>query len=143
MKIKMLAVAMCVGLTLSTTTWAVDPFTVLRVSMPLMVSGSAGIRLGDHAEGVMRPAMQVEAGVGGGRIAIGLDNTGEAGIGYGMKAAIMQTWLKPVEIKRDQTFLGLEGELSIRQLIVSVGGYRLISSGDDNWMASVGLGFFF
>lgn len=117
-------------------------FTLLRVSTPLVASASAGLRLGP-SNGTMRPSMQVEAGIGGGRIAIGLDNTGEARFGYGFKAALLQTWLAPIRVDEDQTFLGLEGELSIQKLILGIGGYRRVSEGDDDWLGSASLGFLF
>lgn len=122
---------------------AAELLTTLRVSTPLLISGAAGIRLGDPAEGIMRPTIQVEAGVGGGRLAIGLDNTGDAGFGYALKAALLRTWLEPIDVDEDQSFMGLEAELSIQRLLLSVGGYRRISSGDDNWLGSMGIGFLF
>jgi hypothetical protein len=123
--------------------YGVELFTTLRVSTPLLVSGSAGVRLGDAAEGIMRPTVQVEAGAGGGRLAIGLDNTGEAGLGYALKGAVLRTWFEPIDADEDQSFLGLEAELSIQRMILSIGGYRRISSGDDNWLGSMGIGFLF
>lgn len=125
------------------TAYGMDYFTVMRVSSPMMVSGSVGLRLGAPQPNDLRPTLQVEAGVGGGRLALGLDNTGEANLGYGLKAAILRTWFEPIEVDEDQTFLGLEAELSIKRLILNVGGYRRVSDGDDNWLASFGLGFVF
>lgn len=121
---------------------AADGFAVLRVSTPLIASGSYIVRLGDSG-GSLRPAMQAEAGIGGGRLAVGLDNTGEKTIGYGVKAAILRTWFEPIDVERDQTFLGVDIELSVKRLILNAGGYRRISDGDDDWIVSAGLGFVF
>lgn len=123
-------------------TQAGDVFSLLRVSTPLVISGSAGFRAGDDAL-AMRPSLQVEAGIGGGRLAIGLDNTGKPGLGFGLKAAFLRTWLFPVEVDEDQMFLGIEGEISIKKLVFSLGGYRRTGDGEDDWLASAGLGFVF
>lgn len=121
---------------------ATDGFVTLRASTPMIASGSAGLRLGqDPTE--MRPTIQAEAGVGGGRLMLGLDNTGEGRFGLGLKASVLRTWLEPINVDEDQTFLGLEGEVSLWKLVVSVGGYRRVSDGDDDWLLTVGLGFVF
>ncbi|NCC53013.1 MAG: hypothetical protein EOM20_17620 [Spartobacteria bacterium] len=121
---------------------AADSFSVLRVSSPMIFSGSLGLRLGEDM-GQMRPTIQVEAGVGGGRIAVGLDSTGQSGLGYGIKAAILRTWLAPIGVDEDQNFLGIEAELSIKQLLLSLGGYSLVGDGDDDWLVSTGIGIVF
>ncbi len=121
---------------------AADGFATLRVSSPLIASASAGLRLGqDPTE--MRPTLQAEVGVGGGRLMLGLDNTGEGRFGLGLKASALRTWLEPINVDEDQTFLGLEGEVSLWKLVVSVGGYMRASDGDDDWLLTVGLGFVF
>ncbi len=121
---------------------AADGFLVLRASTPLIVSGAVGLRLGAHA-GDLRPTAQAEAGIGGGKLAFGWDNTGEGRTGYGLKVAFLQTWFEPVDVDEDQSFVGLEIEFSVRKLIANLGGYRRVSSGDDDWLASAGLGFVF
>lgn len=143
MKTKIVLGVWLVSLIFVSTAEAVDRVLMLRVSTPLVVSGGAGVRLGTPVEGVMRPSVLVEAGVGGGRVAVGLDNTGEARFGYALKAALLRTWIYSLEVDENQTFLGLEGAFSIKKLVVNVGGYRRINDGDDDWLGSVGLGFLF
>ena len=121
---------------------AADGFSVLRLSTPLIFSGSLGLRLGDDPES-LRPTLQAEAGVGGGRVAIGFDHTGASTLGFGIKAALLRTWLEPIEVDKDQTFLGLEAEASIKRLIFNVGGYGRLGDGNDDWLVSTGLGFIF
>lgn len=121
---------------------AAEPFVVLRVSTPLVASAAAGLRFG-HGQDALHPVIQAEVGIGGGKIALGLDSTGIGDFGYGLKAAIIRTWIEPLEVDDNQTFLGLEGEISIYQLIFNIGGYRRVGDGDDDWLLSAGLGFFF
>ena len=121
---------------------AVDGFLVLRASTPLIVSGGAGLRLG-QAVGELRPTVQAEAGIGGGKFAFGWDNTGEGRLGYALKVAFLQTWIEPVDVDEDQSFVGLEVEFSIKKLLLNLGGYRRVGSGDDDWLASAGLGLIF
>ncbi len=121
---------------------AADPFLVMRASTPLIVSGAAGLRF-SQPTGHLRPAIQAEAGIGGGKLAFGWDNTGEARMGYALKAAFLQTWIAPIEVDTAQSFVGLEVEYSIRKLLLNLGGYRRVSSGDDDWLAAAGLGFLF
>jgi hypothetical protein len=126
----------------ATSTLAAEGFLLLRVSTPLIASGGAGLRLGG-GDGGLQPVTQVEAGIGGGKLAIGLDTLGQSNLGYGIKAAILRTWFEPIEVDEDQTFLGLEAELGIRQLVFHLGGYRRVSDGDDDWLVSAGIGFLF
>jgi hypothetical protein len=121
---------------------AAESVLILRVSTPLIASGSAGLRLGGRDDG-LQPVAQVEAGVGGGKVAVGLDSLGRKNLGYGIKAALLRTWFEPIEVDEDQTFLGLEGELSVKQLVFNLGGYRRVSDGDDEWLVSAGIGFLF
>ncbi len=119
---------------------AFDGFLQLRVSTPLLASGVAGLRFGEADRG-FRPALQVEAGIGGGKVAVGLDSTGQDQIGFALKAAFLRTWLAPLQVEDDQSFLGLEGEMGIHRLIVSLGGYGRVSDGEDDWLVSAGIGF--
>lgn len=121
---------------------AADTYTVVRVSTPLIFSGAATVRLGEFSP-QLRPSLQAEIGVGGGRLAVGYDNIGLKRISYGLKATLLHTWLEPLDVDRDQSFLGLEAELSVRRLLVNVGGFRRVSAGDDDWLVSAGLGFIF
>lgn len=121
---------------------AIEPMLTLRVSTPLIASAAAGLRFGDAKE-TWAPTIAGEAGIGGGKIAVGLDSLGEGKLGYGLKAAFLRSWIEPATIDEDQSFLGLEGELSIQRMVLNLGGYRRISSGDDNWAVSGGIGFIF
>ena len=121
---------------------AVDPYLKLRASTPLIASAAGGLRFGDATES-WQPAIEAEAGVGGGRIALGLDSLGSGKLGYGFKTAFLRSWIEPATIDENQSFLGLEGEISIERFVLNLGGYRRISSGDDDWVASAGLGFIF
>lgn len=121
---------------------AADTFLTLRASTPLIASAGGGLRLGSE-DGSMRPTIQGEAGIGGGRISLGLDNTGEGAWGYGVKASILRTWVEAIDVDEDQTFLGVDVDLSLKQLVFSLGGYRRIGDGDDDWMVSAGIGFIF
>lgn len=121
---------------------AANTFFTLRASKPLIASAGGGLRLGSE-DGSLRPTVQGEAGIGGGRISLGLDNTGEGAYGYGVKTSILRTWIESLDVNEDQTFLGVDVELSLKQLVFSLGGYRRISSGNDNWMVSAGIGFIF
>jgi hypothetical protein len=115
-----------------------EPTLQLRVSTPMIVSGAAGLRFGPP-DGRYQPALEVEAGVGGGRVAVGLDNHGAGSFGYGIKGALLRTWIEPIGVDENQSFLGVEGEWSIKRMIFSLGGYRRISAGDDDWLASAGI----
>ncbi len=137
--VMILALAVCCGVPAAK---AVDGFLVLRASTPLIVSGAAGLRLGQPA-GHHRPTVQAEAGIGGGKLSFGWDNTGEGRTGHALKIAFLQTWIEPVDLDEDQSFVGLEVEFSVRKLLLNLGGYRRVSSGDDDWVASAGLGFIF
>jgi len=134
-------VLLMIGLLAGPTVYAVESFVVLRVSTPLIASASAGLRFG--ATDRFSPTIQAEAGIGGGKIAVGLDNTGRGRFGYALKAACLRTWIEPLEVEDDQTFLGLEGEISIARLVLNLGGYRRVGEGDDDWLLSAGIGFLF
>jgi hypothetical protein len=120
---------------------AAESSLVLRVSTPLVFSAAAGLKFGE-GEG-FHPVIQGEAGAGGGKIAVGLDSSGDGRFGLALKAAFLRTWIEPVEVDEDQSFLGLEGELSIQRMVLNLGGYRRVSDGDDDWLMSAGLGFRF
>jgi len=80
-------------------------------------------------------------------------NGGKAQVGYGFfywislwgKVSLMRTWYEPREIKPNQTYLGVEGQLTLMALNFSVGMYQHISGSDtDNnkiLTGSVGLGW--
>ena len=121
---------------------ALDSILVGRLSTPLVASAAWSLRFGDQEDG-LRPVLQAEAGVGGGKLALGFDSTGDGAFGLGLKAAYLTTWFEPIEVEEDQDFLGLEGELSIKRLVLNLGGYKRIGDGEDDWLTSAGLGFIF
>lgn len=119
---------------------AMDGIAALRFSTPFAVSTAGGVRFGPP-DGLTRPTVMAEAGVGGGRLTAGMENTGDLKFGYGLKAAYLRTWLNPLDVDKDQDFIGLEGELSFMRFVVNLGGYRRVGEGDDGWLISAGLGF--
>jgi hypothetical protein len=140
MKKMLLAIMRCAAAT--PFSYAADSFLVGRLSTPLLASASWGVRFGDKT-GNLRPSMQAEAGIGGGKLALGFDSTGDAGFGFGLKASFLRTWMEPIDVDEDQDFLGVEGEFSIKRLILNVGGYRRVGNGADDWLTSAGVGFIF
>lgn len=120
---------------------AVEPSLVMRVSTPLIFSAAAGLQFGE-GEGY-HPVIQAEAGIGGGKIAIGLDSSEPGYFGPAIKAAFLRTWFEPVDVDEDQSFLGLEGEIDIQRMVLNLGGYRRVGDGDDDWLVSAGIGFKF
>lgn len=139
---KIIIMFMLAALWLGPYAQAVDHFVVVRASTPLIVSGAVGLRLG-QSYGLLRPTAQAEAGMGGGKLAFGWDHTGEDRTGYALKVAFLQTWIEPIDVDEDQSFIGLEAELSVHKLLLNLGGYRRVGSGNDGWLASAGLGFIF
>lgn len=121
---------------------AMDSVLLGRLSTPLVASAAWSLRFGDKEDG-LRPVLQAEAGVGGGKLALGFDSTGDGTFGLGLKAAYLTTWFEPIEVDEDQDFLGLEGELSIKRLVLNLGGYKRIGDGEDDWLTSAGIGFIF
>lgn len=71
----------------------------LHLSTPLVLSASYGWTFGGEIG--PRNLLELEAGLGGGKILLGRDTMGP-GFGYGLKAALMRTWLFPVEVDEDQ-----------------------------------------
>ena len=136
-------VALSLGTVGIPATWGMDMFGVLRISTPLLASGVAGVHFGGDAA-ALRPAIQAEAGVGGGKLALGIDSLGIGKMGLGLKAAFLRTWLEPLgDIAADQSFIGLEGEWGYRRMVLSGGGYGRIGDGEDDWLLSVGAGILF
>jgi hypothetical protein len=117
-----------------------DLVTGIHVSSPLLLSGSVGIPLsGADPAGGMVPMIEAEAGVGGGRLLVGLDGTGR-GAGVGVKAALMRTWLEPLDVEEDQLYLGAEFQASVSRLLGSVGTYVNIDGDDDTFLVTFSLG---
>lgn len=124
---------------LSSSLLAIDEFYLLRISAPAILSGAMGVRLGSD-DAKLKPAVQAEVGIAAGKLTVGLDNTGRSNFGYGIKASMLRTWMKVFDIGKNQTFIGFEGEMSFKHLVFSVGPYRRISGGKDNWIVGGGIG---
>ena len=120
---------------------ALEGTMALRVSSPLVVSATPGLRLGHPGD--FEPTIQADLGVGGGKILVGADSLGE-GFGWGLKAGLLRTWLAPIVTEKEQTFLGVELEVGYQHLFASVGLYGRIE-GDQGGNATLigGLGWLF
>ncbi|HOW98536.1 MAG TPA: hypothetical protein P5567_06020 [Kiritimatiellia bacterium] len=119
---------------------AAESMLALKVSSPLMVSGAAGLRF-PSAGRTWSPSIQAEAGVGGGKILVGGDTFG-AGFGLGVKAVLLRTWLEPVEVEPDTTYLGAEFEAGFRQLFAAAGAYARVGGEDnDDLLLGISLGW--
>ncbi len=122
-----------------------EGFFGLKASAPLLVSGSGGFYLGGPTDpGVteLRPVIEGELGLGGGKILAGMDTVG-TGFGYGIKGAIMRTWFESIGVDKDNTYLGIELEGSYDRMILGLGGYRRVEGDGDSWATSISLGFRF
>ena len=122
-----------------------EGFFGLKASAPLLVSGSGGFYLGgpvDPGVSELRPVIEGELGLGGGKILAGMDTIG-TGFGYGIKGSLMRTWFESIGVDEDNTYLGIELEGSYDRMIVSLGGYRRVEGDGDSWATSISLGFRF
>lgn len=119
---------------------AVQPYWGLRLGTPLGLSVSGGVRFSDPGSVDFSPGLEAELGSGGGRVMLGLDNLGQ-GFGAGVKAGLLRTWLEPIDLDEDQTYLGLVFQIGYDQLFGELSGYRRIEGDDDEWLTSIGVGF--
>lgn len=141
MKIRRIAFTLLATLGVTGVAFAEGSY-LLRVSTPLLVSGGGILRFGP-ADGAYHPGLSAEIGVGGGKVAVGMDNHGGGTLGFGFRGALVHTWLEPLDVDEDQTFLGIELEMSAKRLLFSAGGYHRISDGEDDWLGSIGIGILF
>ena len=116
---------------------AMEPVLRLQVGVPLVMTGSAGLK----AEGDgLQPAASLEAGIGGWKASVGADSLGE-GLGWGIKASLLHTWLKPINMEEDLTYIGLDLEVGYEMIFASVGGYvQAGGEDDDNFITTLSLG---
>ena len=116
---------------------AVEPVLRLQVGVPLMISGSAGLKA--EGEG-LQPSATLEAGIGGWKASVGADSLGE-GFGWGIKASMLHTWLAPVNMEDGLTYIGLDLEVGYEMMFASVGGYAQ-TGGDnsDDFVSTISLG---
>lgn len=96
-------------------TWGV------RLSSPQIFSASAGLLIGaidppaDDSNETHIPngvLIQIEPGVGGGRLSLGLAKGLLPMAGAGVKASILRTWGKPLFTEPNQTYAGVEMDAS-------------------------------
>lgn len=122
---------------------AADSFYAFRVSNPLIASASAGLRFGSEIDR-FRPAVEVEAGLGGGRFLMGLDSLGE-GPALGLKPAFLRTWLDPAGTDAGESYVGAVLQVGYDRFFAEAGGYHQVAGGgdDDEWLATLGIGFLF
>lgn len=121
---------------------AAESMLALKVGSPLMVSGAAGLRFTSPLR-PWTPSVQAEAGIGGGKILIGGDTLGK-GFGVGVKAVLLRTWLEPLGVDPDTTYLGADFELAFKQLVGSLGAYIRVEGADnDDLLLGASLGWLF
>jgi hypothetical protein len=127
-----------------------------RFSAPQVVSGSAGVLIGP-LDAPPRPPdappptkmyvphgllLQVEPGVGGGKVGIGfakgLLNVGGAGV----KAFYMRTWGPTLWAEKNRNYVGVEADATLFMKL-SIGVMRTVGEGrrDTAVTGGVGLGF--
>tara|TARA_R100000027_G_scaffold67699_1_gene67932 strand:- start:12089 stop:12532 length:444 start_codon:yes stop_codon:yes gene_type:complete len=124
------------------TTTRAETFFAINVSSPLLVSGSAGVYLGNEIELAnmpLRPVLEGEAGIGGGKLLIGFDSIGE-GLGVGLKGSLLRTWFEPIGADKNTTYMGMELQGGISSIVLSLGGYRRIDGDGDGWLGTISLG---
>ena len=120
---------------------AFESTMAFRVSTPLVVSATPGLHFGKFGE--FQPTLQADLGLGGGKLLVGADSLGD-GMGWGVKAGLMRTWLTPIITEKDQTYLGGELEFGFRHIVASVGVYaRIEGNQGGNTTLTAGLGWLF
>jgi hypothetical protein len=135
------------------------PLFAFRYGVPLHWSGSASVVVGrlydvDRAPCAKGMILGCEVGSGGGKLSmgktigphlIGYYPHGVAVIGLAVKATVLRTWGHPLKARQRATFVGLEGEIGMFMLDISLGYGRCVagpaSSARDLLLLSGGLGF--
>lgn len=119
-----------------------EAFVGINLSTPLLVSGTAGIYLSNEIEVgslALRPVLEGEAGIGGGKIMLGVDSIGE-GLGLGLKGSVLRTWFEPIGADKNNTYMGVEIQGSLSSFVLSLGGYRRVHGDGDGWLGTISLG---
>jgi len=114
----------------------------VNLSSPLIISGNFGVYLSDQVEMdqiALRPTLEAEVGIGGGKLMIGFDSIGD-GLGLGIKGSVLQTWFEPIGTEKNTTYLGVEVQGSLQSIVLSLGGYRRVDGDGDGWLAAISLG---
>lgn len=112
----------------------------LLLSSPQILSVGLAWTMGSPEEEGFRPVLEADVGIGGGRLALGMDSLGD-GFGAGIKAAYIQTWFEPVDADPNQSYLGLELEAGLDRLFGRLGFLRRVEGDGDGWLTTFGLGF--
>lgn len=117
-----------------------DGYSALTVSTPLVLSASLGYRFVDASEPKkLAPSVEGEVGVGGGRILIGLDTLDGEGGGWGFRGGLMHTWLSPIDVETDNTYLGAQVDGAIGRVGLQLGLYQRVQGEDDPTVVLFGL----
>jgi hypothetical protein len=114
----------------------------VNISSPLILSGNLGVYLGNEVEMgslALRPTVEGELGIGGGKLLIGFDSIGD-GLGLGLKGGVLRTWFEPVGADKDNTYFGVEIQGSLQSVVLSLGGYRRVEGDGDGWLGTISLG---
>jgi len=119
-----------------------EVFYGVNLSSPLLVSGNFGFYLSQEAQMdniALRPVLEAEAGIGGGKLMIGFDSIGD-GFGLGLKGSVLRTWFEPIGADRNTTYFGVEIQGSLQSVVLSLGGYRRVEGDGDGWLGTISLG---
>ncbi len=90
--------------------------------------------------------VQVEPGIGGGKLNVGLGGNYEYTIGAALKMSLLQTWLLPMGgVDKNQTYIGGEFEWMFKGVNFNIGLYGHMAgtnpSRDMIFSAGIGIGF--
>ncbi len=111
-----------------------------RVSTPQIASVSLTFRPADLW------FIQVEPGVGGGKVALGIGGSWDYVFGLALKSSILQTWGKTIgDVETGQTYAGGEGVIMVSGINLTFGLYGHIKGDDQDkdMLVSVGAGLGF
>ena len=131
----------------------VQPTWGVRLGNPQIVSASAGILVGEidpadpSASGTQLPTgllLQVEPGLGGGKLSAGYATGLLPYAAGGVKASWLRTWGHPLFAEPGRTYVGVEGEATFF-IKLSLGVLRRVAGEGDSgrWMVTGGLGLGF
>ena len=90
--------------------------------------------------------VQLEPGIGGGKVNVGIGGNWRYTIGLAYKASMIHTWIKPIGgIKSNQTYLGSEFEIMWRGVNLTFGEYSHFAGNapERDVIVTVGLGIGF
>jgi hypothetical protein len=127
-----------------------------RISTPQLVSGSIGVMIGPVDAPARAPDapppkrmhipsglfLQLEPGIGGGKVALGYAKGLPPPIAGGVKAFYLRTWGRPLWADKGRDYVGIEGDATLFMKL-SLGVMRSIDDGprDTAVTAGIGIGF--